>query len=313
MICIVGPTASGKTELALALARDIGGEIISADSRQVYRELGAGTAKPPKDPQGLVGGVPYHLIDSISLSETFDAGRFVQAARPLIIEILQRGNRPIVAGGTGLYLKALLEGLSEMPQGDCALRLRLKREAAERGREWLHQRLSQVDREAAERIPANNIQRLMRALEVYELTGRPISSFWGKRKKAFPESQSAAIFSIAWPPEQLKNRILQRSRALWPALLREARELLEAGFSGSEPGFMSLGYREAISCARGLLSPDEGLKRLTTSTLAYAKRQRTWLKHQLSAIEIPGENTQAMLHTILRLLRIPSTQDRIPA
>jgi tRNA dimethylallyltransferase len=280
---LVGPTASGKTELALALARALDGEVVSADSRQVYRELRAGTAKPVRDRQGFVEGVPYHLIDCAALTESFDAGRFAALARATLDEIRRRGRLPIVAGGTGLYIRALLEGLCELPPRDEDLRRRLEDESRVQGRARLHERLARIDPEAAAAIPSNNLQRVVRALEVFELTGRPISSHWREHKKpSGGQVIASAILRMDWPPDVLRQRIARRAEAMWPAMLEEVRELLRR-FSGEEPGFQSLGYPEAVACAQGRLSPAEGLTRLVNGTCAYARRQRTWFRHQLSA------------------------------
>lgn len=300
VICVVGPTASGKTALALLLARELNGEIVSADSRQVYRDLDAGTAKPVRDAQGRVEGIACHLIDCADPSETFDAGRFARMARPLCERIRGDGRTPIIAGGTGLYLRAFLEGLSEMPGRDEGLRARLEEEAREHGRPRLHERLAQVDRAAAEKIPANNIQRVIRALEVHELTGRPISSFWSKEKKA--SGKGELILSIEWSAEALKNRISERAARMWPNMLREVRELTRSRYTGTEPGFQSLGYREALLCVKGELSENKGLEALIRATLAYAKRQRTWFRHQLAAETIAGGEPPDMLRQALKIL-----------
>lgn len=303
-VVIAGPTASGKTELALALARELRGEVISADSRQVYRGLDAGTAKPARDPDGRVEGIPYHLIDCLDPRETFDAGRFASSARRLWREILERGRAPIIAGGTGLYLRALLEGLSPLPPRDPALRRLLEESGRRHGRRWLYERLSQADPEAALKIPANNLQRTVRALEVFELTGRPISSFWAA-PKAGPELPGAAmVLRLDWPAPELKARVESRARDLWPAILAETRRLLENGLKGSEPGFESLGYREAVLCLHGKLSLDAGFSSLARSTWAYARRQRTWFSRQLEAhAVIPGGPLPRMLCYALRCLR----------
>ena len=301
-VLVVGPTASGKTELALALARALGGEVVSADSRQVYRELRAGTAKPVCDPQGRVEAIPYHLVDCVPVAEPFDAGRFAALARARIAEIRGRGRVPIVAGGTGLYIRALLEGLCELPPRDEALRRRLAEEARVQGRARLHERLRRVDPEAAAAIPANNIQRVVRALEVYELTGRPISSHWREDKKlSGGRLVPAAIFRIDWPPEILRQRIAARAKLMWPKMLSEVEELLRR-FTGEEPGFQSLGYPEAVACARGRLSSEEGLRRLISSTCAYARRQRTWFRHQVAAAALAGGRPEDMLAGALSLI-----------
>jgi tRNA dimethylallyltransferase len=291
---LVGPTASGKTELALALARALDGEIVSADSRQVYREICAGTAKPPRDRQARVEGIPYHLFDCVPISEAFDAGRFAALARAKVAEIQGRGRIPIVAGGTGLYIRALTEGLCALPPRDETLRRRWEEEARVQGRANLHRGLARIDPDAAAAIPPNNIQRVVRALEVFELTGRPISSHWREHKNAGGRIIPSAILRIDWPPEILRLRIAQRAEAMWPAMLEEVRELLRR-FSGKEPGFQSLGYPEAVACAQGRLSCAEGLARLVNCTCAYARRQRTWFRHQLDAQALPGGRLEDML------------------
>ena len=301
MIIVAGPTASGKTELSVALAQAIGGEVVSADSRQVYRGLDAGTAKPRRDAQGRVEGVFYHLIDCADVPETFDAGRFSALARPLCEEIRERGRTPIVAGGTGLYIRALLEGLSEMPGRDEAVRARLEKQALELGRGFLHQTLSRLDPVAAGKIPANNIQRVIRALEIHELTGRPISSFWS-REPGVTRADGAVVLAIEWPTPLLNERIAARAGAMWPNILREVRELVPSRYAGTEPGFQSLGYRQALLCLRGELSENEGLRGLVRETKAYAKRQRTWLRHQLAARSIAGGATADMLAQARSLL-----------
>lgn len=300
MIVVAGPTASGKTELALALARRLGGEIISADSRQIYRDLSAGTAKPPRDERGLCAGVPYHLVDCVELTETFDAASFARSAGALAREIASRGRRPIVAGGTGLYIRALLEGLSELPGRDEALRRRLEGEAAAAGWPVLHRRLSEIDPRAAGLIPAGNRQRLVRALEVHELTGRPISSFWGEPRRGGWQGP-VTMLRLDWPAGELRTRIAERAGRMWPGMLSEMRGL-RARLGGAEPGLESLGYASALACLRGEISSEEGLKRLIASTCAYAKRQRTWFGAQRGAIPIQGGPLDAMLEQALAAL-----------
>ncbi len=307
LIVIAGPTASGKTELAVALARRLSGEVLSADSRQIYRHLDAGTAKPVRDRQGRVDGIAYHLLDCLEPDMRINAERFAAMARPVLSDVRARGNRPILAGGTGLYLKALLEGLDPMPPADPDLRKRLEAEAARTGREALHERLSRIDPEAAAKIPANNLQRVVRALEVHELTGRPISSFWriepGEARRADRRfmKEDAVFFTIQWPPEVLRERIARRARAMWPEMLREVAGLLKR-FTGREPAFESLGYREALACVEGRLAPEAGLARMISATLAYAKRQRTWFRNQTPSIPIRGATPEEMAQEVLTKL-----------
>lgn len=300
MIIVAGPTASGKSDLALALARRLGGEVVSADSRQVYRGLDAGTAKPRRAGDGACDGVPYHLIDCAELSETFDAARFALLAGPLCRDIALRGKVPIVAGGTGLYLRALLEGLNELPGRDPVIRRRLEEEAAASGLAALHQRLAAVDPEAADSIPAGNRQRLLRALEVHALTGRPISAHWKEPRKGGWQGP-VHVLILQWSSDELKGRIERRALSMWPSMLSELKDLAPR-LGGAQQALQSLGYGEAMACLRGELSSEEGLRRLIASTNAYAKRQRTWLRTQLSGTPISGGTPDAMLTRALSAL-----------
>ncbi|MBI3550427.1 MAG: tRNA (adenosine(37)-N6)-dimethylallyltransferase MiaA [Elusimicrobia bacterium] len=288
LIAIVGPTASGKSALGIELARRLGGEIVSADSRQMYRHLDAGTAKPRgawEESSGaerrfVAEGVPHHLVDILEPSEAIDAGRFASLAKGAVAQIESRGKRPILVGGTGLYLRALLEGLDPLPKRDERIRERLAEMADANGRHWLHEELERVDPEAAKRIPANNLQRVVRALEVYELTGKPISSQWTGKPEA---SGPAPIYlGIAWPRAGLEERIRDRCEDMFPGILDEVRRLVPARFTGREPGFQSLGYPEALRCIAGESTQAQGLASMIRSTVAYAKRQATWFKRQVS-------------------------------
>lgn len=281
MIVLAGPTASGKSDLAAALAESLGGVVISADSRQVYRRLDAGTAKPSA---ALRARVPHKLLDVADPAEAFDAGRWAREASAAIAEARSAGLVPVVCGGTGLYLRALLEGLAPMPPRDEAVRARLNAEAESGGRAALHARLKKADPKAAAAIPPANVQRVVRALEVLELTGRPISEHWAAgRAGAEP---AALTLRLELAPEALKARIESRARAMWPAMLAEVRALVPKEYAGTEPGFTSLGYREALACVRGDLTEEAGLDELVRGTNAYAKRQRTWFRGQLDAVAL---------------------------
>ncbi|MDE1976621.1 MAG: tRNA (adenosine(37)-N6)-dimethylallyltransferase MiaA [Elusimicrobia bacterium] len=313
IICVVGPTASGKTELALALARELNGEILSADSRQIYRHLDAGTAKPELDEAGRAHGVAYRLLNIADPSEPFDAGRFAEAARETADDVLRRRKLPLLAGGTGLYVKAFFGGLSPLPRGDAAVRRRLEELARGKGRAFLHARLAERDPEAAAKIPASNIQRLVRALEVLEISGRPISELWGKPADA-GRRWEPLFLRIDWPAETLRRRIDDRCRAMWPGILREVRDLAPARYAGTEPGFQSLGYGEALAAERGEVSPEEGLELFIKRTAAYAKRQRTWFRHQEACVSIAGASADEMARQALSLARpfLASSEPAIP-
>lgn len=295
MIVLAGPTASGKTDLAVALAERIGAEIVSADSRQVYRRLDAGTAKPDASQRARV---PHWLLDRADPSEAFDAARWAKEAAAAIADIRSRGKIPLVCGGTGLYLRALLEGLSPLPPRDEAVRERLNAEAETLGREALHARLAAADPEAAAGIPPANLQRVLRALEVLELTGKPISMHWKEGRAG--GMKAALSLRLELSPEASRERIEARARAMWPRLLAEVKALVPAEYAGDEPGFTSLGYREALACARGELASDAGLAELIRGTVAYAKRQRTWFRSQFEA-EALDASAPDLLDRALRL------------
>ena len=304
MIVLAGPTASGKSELAVSLALKLNGEIVSADSRQVYRLLDAATAKPSAEQRARV---PHHLLDVADPSEAYDAGRFAREASVAIADIRRRGKLAIVCGGTGLYIRALTEGLSPMPPRDEAVRARLTAEVERDGQAALHARLAKADPKAALAIPAANVQRVVRALEVIELTGRPISASWSEPRAGGEAAD--AILSLEVPNDLLRERIEKRATAMWPTLLAEVRALVAARFRGDEPGFTSLGYREAVAVLRGELSSKDGLAEMIRATHAYAKRQRTWFRHQLSgafAIEAGTTPEETLSNALAALDRNPN-------
>jgi len=281
VIVLVGPTASGKTELAAALAVELGGEVVSADSRQVYRFLDAATAKPSSE---LRARVPHWLIDVADPAEAYDAARFAAEASAAVNAIRARGKTPIVCGGTGLYIRALLEGLSPLPPRDPAVRARLEALAASDGPRALHARLAKADPVAAAAIPAANLQRVMRALEVLELTGKTLAENWAAGRTGGVKASAVLRLEVSAPV--LRERIERRARAVWPGLLAEVSALVPSRFKGDEPGFSSLGYRQAQSVLAGELSEAKGLAEMVRVTNAYAKRQRTWFKTQLEARSI---------------------------
>ena len=253
-------------------------ELVSADSRQMYKRLDAGTDKPKGSWDGgtyRAQGVPYHLVDVFDPKEPVDAGRFAEEASRLFDEIVGRGRVPILVGGTGLYVRAALGGLDKLPRRDEAVRERLGERAEQEGREWLHAELARVDPAAARGIPPNNLHRVVRALEVFELTGKPISSFWSK-----PDGRDALYVGVSWPQAELEDRMFRRCEEMFPAMIDEVRRLVPAEYAGDEPGFSSLGYPEALGCARGALRESEALVRFQRATRQYAKRQATWFRRQ---------------------------------
>jgi tRNA dimethylallyltransferase len=284
VVVLVGPTGSGKTAVALHLARRLDAEVISADSRQVYRRLSAGTAKPDgewrndaRHPLGRyydVDGVPHHLLDVLDPTETFSAADFARRAETVLAALSAAGRRAILAGGTGLYLKALVDGLAPLPARDEALRRELTDYAASKGRPALHAELARVDPDAAARIPPNNIARVVRALEVFRLTGRPLSRW--QKEETRPSARRFAWFGLRWPKDALRRRLDDRCAAMVPGLLRETSSLLREGLTADAPAFQPLGYREAVRHLRGELTRAAFEELFRRATRAYVKRQLTW-------------------------------------
>jgi tRNA dimethylallyltransferase len=284
LLSIVGPTASGKTERGLQLAREQNGEIISVDSRQVYHLLSVGTAKPKGQwEKGMyhVEGIPYHLVDFWDPAQTFTAADFVRCAHEKIAEIETRGKKPILVGGTGLYFKTLTEGLAPLPTRDDTLRDELKAIADSKGRAYLHAELARVDPVAAAKIPANNIQRLIRALEVFRLTGKPISEWHQEHQSRPPQGPKLEMIGIDLSREELHRRIEQRcAQMLKDGLITETEALLQKGYAPDCPALTGLGYPRVIAYLSDLLSREQLLEKLILDTKQYAKRQKTWFRNQ---------------------------------
>jgi tRNA dimethylallyltransferase len=271
LLVILGPTASGKSDLALALARTHGAEILSVDSMQVYREMNIGTAKPSAPEQAQVR---HHLIDLVNPDEPFTVAKFVEAADAVIADAARRGVPLIATGGTPLYYKSLFEGLFEGPGADPETRERLKALSNEE----LVRRLKEVDPAAAERIHLNDTKRLVRALEVYELTGKPISSF--QTEWAAGQSRHPAMWvGLDWDREAVNRRINARVKAMLAAgWVEETRGLIEKYGSLSPTAAEATGYRELIEHLRGNLPLDDALEQIKIATRQLARRQMKWLR-----------------------------------
>lgn len=282
-ITIMGANASGKTGLAVALAKKTGGEIISADSKQVYKYLSAGTSKPAghwEHVQGrevyLVDGVPCHLVDITDPKSAYDAGTFVKDAKALIESISASGKTPIIAGGTGMYIQALWNGLDPLPGPDPEMREALAAFAGEKGREALHAELAALDPMAAARIPPNNIQRVIRAIEISRLAGRPVSELWsGRFFDALPEDLGKFVF-LKWEKNILNERLKSRTAGVFNAWVDETRDLLARGYPEDAPGLKSLGYPQVLDFIAGRIPRAEAIHSIVTLSMSYAKRQNTW-------------------------------------
>lgn len=276
LIVIMGPTASGKSAMALELARQYGGEIVSADSMQLYRDLPVGTAQPTAAERKLV---PHHLVGIFDLDVRSDVYTYCELAERAVADILARGKVPVVVGGTGLYLRALLYGLDPLP-GDAALKRELDRQYDDPGRlSELRARLEELGDGAVTAKFGNNRRRLVRALEVRLLTGRSILELQAAQENRLRRPLALAR-KLEWPPELLKERIARRTeemlRAGW---IEEARRVLARGLLETPTAHQALGYRLIGQYLAGEFSRDELKERIVTATWQYARRQRTWFRH----------------------------------
>ncbi len=286
VIAISGPTASGKSDLALKLAQTLNGEIICMDSMQIYRRMDIGTAKPTMEEQAIV---PHHMLDIVEPTENYAVADYAQAAEKVIFEIAARGKQPILVGGTGLYLKALMHGLSlGNAGGDEKIRARLYAMAEEPdGKVRLHRRLSEVDPVSAGKFHPNDIRRVIRALEVFELTGTPIS----QQKQEEPDrSFSVLPLAIDMPREILYARLEKRVHLMMKqGLLQEVKALLESGVAPCMQSMQGIGYKELIPVVQGTQCVDDAVWQIILNTRHYAKRQGTWLRTEPQTIWMTEE------------------------
>jgi tRNA dimethylallyltransferase len=306
---ILGPTAVGKTELALALARACNAEIIGGDSRQIYRLLDVGTAKPSPAQRQVI---PHHLIDIIDPDTTLNAARYARLAWGCIRSIEASGKQPLVVGGSGLYVRALTDGLFAGPGADPPTRQELEAEAKSRGWQVLHDRLAVVDPAAARRIHPHDQVRIIRALEIYTLTGQPISQW--QRQWQNPSTRTCFLFiGLKREREDLRQRIAARTQAmLHLGLEAEVRTLLAMGYSPTLPTLQSVGYGEIVACMQGKWNLATAKTLIERHTGRLAKRQMTWFRrlahmHWISLTDMPES---AAIQYILNL--IASARDVSP-
>jgi tRNA dimethylallyltransferase len=287
LLVILGPTASGKSSLAVTLAQRFGGEIVSCDSVAVYREFEIGTAKPTPQERAIV---PHHLLDVADPGEPFTAGEYARQARAVIADITARRKLPLVVGGTGLYLRALLDGLFPGPQRSENLRERLRNKASSRGSAYLHTILSRLDSTSAVQIHPNDTAKIIRAIEVCLATREPMSALWQQRGR--DPLLGYRILRIGLNPdrEQLYARINQRASQMFEqGLLDETRALLGRypQLANATP-FTSLGYKQAMQHLRGELSREEALVQAPQWHRNYAKRQMTWFRREPEVTWLAG-------------------------
>lgn len=275
ILVIVGPTASGKTRMAVELAQRHNGEVISADSMQIYRTMDIGTAKPTQEE---MGGIPHHMIDVADPEEDFSVARYVEMAARCVDDVLARGKLPIVAGGTGLYIDSLLSGRTFAPfSPDSALRGELERELAEKGGQAMLEALAQVDPEAAQRLHPNDHKRIVRALEVYRSTGKTITQH-NRETQAIPPRYNALTIGLAFQDRQaMWRRIDQRVDEMVAAGLEdEVRRLLTSGISPKCTAMQAIGYKEFTQALSGEMTWQEAADVVKLRSRQYAKRQLTW-------------------------------------
>jgi tRNA dimethylallyltransferase len=297
---VAGPTASGKSELALRIAEECHGEIVNCDSLQVFRHFDIGTAKLPLDERR---GIPHHLIDIVDPDELFTAGEYARLARETIAGISTRGRLPIVAGGTGFYLRALLDGLFAGPTRDQTMRDRLAaREARRPGS--LHRLLARFDREAGRRIHPNDVPKVMRALEVCLVTRRPVTELFRASRDAL---RGYRILKLGLLPDRdvLYERLdLRCARMFECGLVEEVRHILDLGFSPQSKPFESHGYKQALQLIRGELSPRDAVFYAQRNTRHYAKRQITWFRREAGLVWLKGfGNEESVVDEALQRVR----------
>lgn len=284
LVVLTGPTAVGKTALSIELAKRIGGEIISADSMQVYRYMDIGSAKiKPLEMEGI----PHHLIDVLMPDEAFNVFRFQEMAKQAMDSIYERGHIPIIAGGTGFYIQALLYDIDFSDEADHSkIRLRLEQEAFQKGNEFLHEALQKVDPASAEAIHPNNSKRVIRALEFYELNGYPISEH--NETERLKESPYAfCYFVLNDDREKLYQKIEERiEQMLEEGLVDEVRRLKEMGYHREMVSMQGLGYKEILDYLDGKCTLDEAVYLIKRDTRHFAKRQLTWFRREREVIWI---------------------------
>jgi len=302
VIAVVGPTASGKTTLALELAIRLDSEIVSADSMQVYRGMEIGTAAPTHEEQSIAR---HHFVSILDPGADFSAGMFQRMAREVVENLNARGKVAVVAGGAGLYVRALIEGLFPGPEKDNAIRARLHREAEECGVPPLYARLQACDPEYAFVINANDLRRIVRALEVFELTGQPLSMLHAEHKEAAMPLDAVQV-AFDWPRDELYARIDARvERMLQQGFIGEVQALLSAGYEKHLHRLRSLGYREFADYLAGRKAYDEAVEAMKQNTRRFAKRQLTWFRSDPDIYWMkaePGRSISAYADEALSLL-----------
>ncbi len=274
VLFILGPTAAGKTAVALRIAEQVACEVVSADSRQIYKYMSIGTAKPATTE---LAAVPHHFIDFLEPDQRYSAGQFGLAARDCIQGIFERGHQPLVVGGSGLYVRALVDGFFSRRIASDEVKAALRAEVGKSGLPVLYKRLQSVDPATAGRLPATDSQRILRALEVFEITGQPLSEF--VLEKPQPADFDPVFVGLTWRRAELYRRIDARVDAMMRAgLVAEAEDLRRRGYGPELNALNTVGYKEVFAHLGGSLSLEETVKLIKQKTRNYAKRQLTWFR-----------------------------------
>lgn len=304
MVVLTGPTAVGKTELSIRLAEALDGEIISADSMQVYKKMNIGTAKIRKEE---MGGIPHHLIDVLDPAEEFNVARFQEMAKEALAGIYERGKIPLVVGGTGFYIQGLLYDIDfTREEQDKSYRERLQKKAEEEGAGAVYQMLVKVDSVSAGKIHPNNVKRVIRALEFYHLNGRPISEHNEEEARKKSPYQSA-YFVLNQERQTLYERINRRVDLMMEeGLIGEVKSLVEEGYGRNLVSMQGIGYKEVFDYLEGEISLEETTERIKKDTRHFAKRQLTWFGREKEVIMIDKdkfETEEKILEHMLGILR----------
>lgn len=287
LIAVVGATATGKTAVGEAVARRLGGEVVCADARQVFRELEIGTGRPTPAERA---SQPHHLFDLWGLGERATAGAWARAAARMCEDAFARGVTPVLVGGSGLYLKALQEGLHPEPPKDEAVRAALVAECESIGPEGMHAQLASLDPVAAASLRPRDRQRILRALEIVRVGGHPLSH-WRSAPRVPPLDATWRTFELVSSAEVLATRITERTRTMWrDGLLEETRALLAAGHHEALVALAAIGYDEAIARLAGDMDEAQAEARMNERTRQMAKRQRTWFRHQMAAESLDADD-----------------------
>jgi tRNA dimethylallyltransferase len=297
---LLGPTASGKTAIALALAEKYNLKIISCDSRQIYQFMNVGTAKPSADD---LARVKHYLIDCIKPSEFYSAFRFAEDAADIIRKEIDSGSDILICGGTGLYFKCLSEGIGPQEEADPIIREELTKRAESCGSKGLHDELMEKDPLSGKKIHANDLQRILRALGVFYQTGKPISSLQNETKKQ--SEFSFEVIKLNMDRNMLYERINNRVDSMIKnGLIDEFQSLVAMGYGESTPGLQTVGYRELFPCFKNEYTLDTAIEKIKQNTRRFAKRQITWFSHQTSGITIDSISFHDTIKQIDKMIKI---------